>query len=83
MARKMTIDGSAQITAREFAAVRQEMVTKDLFKEGTKMILDEIGGLREEVKIWRQETRIEVSELRERVDKLEKRMMRVETMSRR
>lgn len=47
----MTIDGLTQMTARGF----EEMLTKDVFKEGIKMILGEIRGLRDEIKRWRQE----------------------------
>lgn len=83
MAKKITIDTVAQMTVQEFTAMRKEIVTKDMFKEGIRLVLDEVGGLRGDVKTWHQESRIEISELRERMDILEKRMTRVEATARR
>lgn len=87
MAKKMTIEALAGITQRGLHDVetrlRQEMVTKDLFKEGVQMVLEELRGFREETRVGLQAMRIEYAELRERVDNLEKRMTRVEAGARR
>lgn len=55
MKKKITIEGLAQMTARGFADVETRL--KDTMKQGFQTVLEEINGLRGDIKIWHQDTR--------------------------
>lgn len=72
---KITIEKLAEMTQNEFRSLERrmdQMVTKELFKEGFEVLLSEIKGLRGDVSNYRMGTRIEYAELLGRVEALEK-----------
>ena len=75
MEKKITIEKLAEMTQNEFRGLEarmDQMVTKELFKEGFDIMLSEIKGLRTDMLDFRGATRIEYAELANRVDVLEK-----------
>ncbi len=70
MAQKMTIEKLATMTQREFREIDKkmdQMVTKDMFKEGMDIVLNEIRGVRSDVK----NIHIDIVGLEERLEVLE------------
>ena len=72
MQKKMTIDTLAQVTANEFRVVGKRFDSvESTIKEGFGMMLDELRGLRDEVKQARGASSVEYTQLREKVEVLE------------
>jgi len=74
--KKMTIETLAAATQEQFLALERKVdsgfkeVRKDM-KEGFHIVLEEVKGLRDDVKIARQATRIDNAGVIERLEKLE------------
>mgnify|MGYP001619435765 FL=1 len=71
---KITIETLAEMTHNEFRRLEgrlDQMVTKELFKEGFDVLLSEIKGLRGDLSNYRAGTHIEYAEILERVEALE------------
>jgi hypothetical protein len=72
MAKKMTIETLVEITANEFRAVGKRFDSiESTMKEGFGIVLDELRGLRDDVKQTRATSRAEYPELKEKVESLE------------
>ena len=74
MKKSITIDQLAEMSQRHFAVIDKrldQMVTKDLFKEGMEMIMQKIEGLHDEVKSGQLASRIIYGELEERLEHVE------------
>ncbi|MBI4224732.1 MAG: hypothetical protein HY617_00200 [Candidatus Sungbacteria bacterium] len=77
-AENITIDQLAEMSQRQFAVIdkrlenlEENMVTKDLFKEGIEMVMGEIRGLRDDMKSEQLASRIIHNELDERIGHVE------------
>ena len=71
---KITIKTLAEIMYNEFRCLEgrlDQMVTKELFKEGFDVLLSEIKGLRGDLSNYCAGTHIEYAEILERVEALE------------
>ena len=71
---KITIKTLAEIMYNEFRCLEgrlDQMVTRELFKEGFDVLLSEIKGLRGDLSHYRAGTHIEYAEIVERVEALE------------
>lgn len=74
MKKSITIDQLAEMSQRQFAVIDKrldQMVTKDLFREGMEMIMQKIEGLHDEVKSGQLASRIIYGELEERLEHVE------------
>lgn len=71
----MTINELAGMTQRGLRDVETRL--REDMKAGFQMVLEEMRGFREEMRIGLQAVRIEYAELRERVETLEADMRRV------
>lgn len=72
--KNVTIEQLAEMSQRQFSVIDKrldQMVTKDLFREGLEMITGEIRGLRDEVKNGQLASRIIYGELEERLEHVE------------
>ena len=75
MEEKITIEKLAEMTQSEFRHLEtrlDQMVTKDLFKEGFEFLLAEMKAIRSDIADSRMADRIEYSDLIGRVETLEK-----------
>jgi hypothetical protein len=72
----MTIDALARMTQEGLRDVEGRLVST--MKEGFETVLEEMRGLRDDVKQSRQASRVETADLADRVATLEKRMNKVE-----
>ncbi len=73
--KEMTINELAGMTQRGLRDVETRL--REDMKAGFQMVLEEMRGFREEMRIGLQTVRIEYAELRERVETLEADMRRV------
>ena len=74
----MPIDQLAEITAHEFHTVGQRFDTlESTMKEGFGIVLDELRGLRDDVKQARAASNVDYAMLKEKIEALEEDMRRV------
>lgn len=70
----ITVEQLAEMSQRQFVVIDKrldQMVTKDLFREGLEMITGEIRGLRDDIKSEQLASRIIHNELEERLGHVE------------
>jgi hypothetical protein len=78
MAKNMTIDTLAQMTANEFRTVGKRLDTgESTMREGFAAVLEELQGLNDSVKQARGASNVESAGLREKIEALEEDVQKI------